>query len=235
MRKLRSFIFNLYFVIVSSACAIFGLPFLLGHRRLAFTVPQVWAGLTSWGARNILGLTYKVEGLEHLPKGACIIASKHQSAWETVVFCEIFPESIFVAKRELLMIPFFNFHFIKQKTIMLNRKLGGQARADLVRQAKARVAEGDRIIIYPEGTRRPMGAEPKYKQGIGAMYTELNVPVVPVALNSGLFWPRRSFEKRPGTIVVSILPPLMPGLTHAEFMQTLEERVETKMRELARE
>ncbi|MBW8309015.1 MAG: 1-acyl-sn-glycerol-3-phosphate acyltransferase [Candidatus Paracaedibacteraceae bacterium] len=229
MRKLRSFLFNIYFVIISSLCALLGLPFLLGSRKLAFIVPQVWARLTALGTKYILGLDYKVEGRENLPTGACIIASKHQSAWETVIFCEIFRGSVFVAKRELLFLPFFNFHFLKQKTIMLNRKLGGKARADLVRQAAERVAENDRIIIYPEGTRRPIGATPKYKQGISTMYVQLNVPIVPVALNSGAFWPRRGFGKKPGTIIVSILPPILPGLTQSEFMQTLEERIESKM------
>jgi 1-acyl-sn-glycerol-3-phosphate acyltransferase len=235
MGNLRSFLFNIYFVIVSTLSALLGLPFLLGSRKLAFVVPQAWARLTTLGTKYILGLDYKVEGRENLPAGACVIASKHQSAWETVIFCEIFRGSIFVAKRELLYLPLFNFHFLKQKTIMLNRKLGGQAKADLVRQAAERVAEGDRIIIYPEGTRRPIGSEPKYKQGIGAMYMQLNVPIVPVALNSGAFWPRRGFEKKAGTITVSILPPIYPGLTQSEFMQKLEESIESKMVHLIKE
>ncbi|WP_051908516.1 lysophospholipid acyltransferase family protein [Candidatus Odyssella acanthamoebae] len=235
MGKLRSFLFNIYFVIVSTLSALLGLPFLLGSRKLSFVVPQAWARLTALGTKYILGLDYKVEGRENLPTGPCVIASKHQSAWETVIFCEIFRGSVFVAKRELLYLPLFNFHFLKQKTIMLNRKLGGQAKADLIRQAAERVADGDRIIIYPEGTRRPIGAEPKYKQGIGAIYMQLNVPIVPVALNSGAFWPRRGFQKKAGTITVSILPPITPGLTQSEFMQTLEERIESKMVDLIKE
>lgn len=232
MQKLRSLIFNIYFVIVSTSAAIFGLPLLLGSRKVSFLVSQAWAYLTGLGTKYILGLDYKVEGLDNLPTGPYIIASKHQSAWETVLFCVIFPRSIFVAKRELLFLPFFNFHFMKQKTIMLNRKLGGKAKADMVRQAQERVAEGDKIIIYPEGTRCPVGAPPKYKQGIGAMYTQLNVPVIPVALNSGVFWQRRSFEKKPGTITVSILPAIQPGLPHEEFMKTLENSIEKKMEDL---
>lgn len=232
MQKIRSFVFNGYFFTISALCAVLGLPFLLGTRKLAFMVPKVWARLTSLGARVILGLHYKVEGIENLPEGSCIIASKHQSAWETIIFCEIFRGALFVAKRELLLLPLFNLHFLKQKTIMLNRKLGARAKEDLVRQARERVADGDRIIIYPEGTRRPIGAKPKYKQGIGAMYSALDVPVVPVALNSGLFWSRRSFEKKPGTITVSVLPAIMPGLPQPEFMKVLEERIEGKMVDL---
>jgi 1-acyl-sn-glycerol-3-phosphate acyltransferase len=232
MRKIRSLLFNIYFGIVSTLCASLGLPLLLGTRRLSFVVPQVWARLTGWGCRVFLGLNYKVEGVENLPKGPCIIASKHQSTWETVLFCAIFPRVIFVAKRELLFLPFFNFHFLKQKTIMLNRKLGARARNDLVRQAKERIAEGDKIVIYPEGTRRPLGATPHYKNGIAALYLALGVPVIPVALNSGAFWPRRSFEKKPGTLTVSILPAILPGLSKVDFMKTLETRIEDKMGKL---
>lgn len=232
MQKIKSLLFNVYFVIISAGSAIFGVLFLFGSRKLAFRPPQAWGALNSWGAKHILGLDYRVLGLENMPKGPCIIASKHQSAWETYSFCNIFPESVFIAKRELLYLPFFNFHFMKTKTIMLNRKLGSQAKADMVRQAKERIADGDRIIIYPEGTRKGFGDAPRYRQGIGAMYAELNVPVVPVALDSGVFWPRRGFEKKSGTITVSILPPIQPGLSHAEFMKTLEEKIESEMKNL---
>ncbi len=232
MQKIKSLIFNIYFILSSSFSAIFGLIFLLGSRKFAFNAPKLWGRLNSWGARHILGLDYRVEGLDNMPDGPCIIASKHQSAWETYSFCTIFPEAVFIAKRELLYIPFFNFHFVKMKTIMLNRKLGSKAKADMVRQAKERIAEGDRIIIYPEGTRKGFADAPKYRQGIGAMYTELNVPVVPVALNSGAFWPRRGFEKKNGVITVSILPPIQPGLSHDVFMKTLESRIEEKMDDL---
>jgi 1-acyl-sn-glycerol-3-phosphate acyltransferase len=233
MQKIKSLVFNIYFVLASSFSAIFGLIFLLGNRKMAFKTPQLWGALNSWGARHILGLDYRVLGLENMPEGPCIIASKHQSAWETYSFCNIFPESVFIAKRELLYIPFFNFHFMKTKTIMLNRKLGSHAKADMVRQAQERIADGDRIIIYPEGTRKGFGEKPKYKQGIAAMYTELNVPVVPVALDSGAFWPRRGFEKKSGTITVSILPPIQPGLPHAEFMKNLEDKIEGEMLRLS--
>lgn len=233
MQKLRSLIFNIYFVVVSLSTAFFGLPFLLGSRKLAFKPSQAWGALSTLGAKYIIDLDYKVDGIENLPKeGPYIIASKHQSAWETYSFCNIFPESVFIAKRELLYVPFYNFHFMKTKTILLNRKLGSRAKSDMVRQAKERIADGDRIIIYPEGTRKGFGDAPKYKQGIGALYTELNVPVVPVALNSGAFWPRRGFEKKPGIITVSILPAIEPGLSHSEFMKALESSIEGKMASL---
>ncbi len=232
MKHIKSFLFNIYFIIVSLGCALFGLVFLLGARRTAFIVPQFWEKMLSFGARWLLDLDYKVEGLENLPKGPCLLASKHQSAWETFSFCGIFPEAVFIAKQELRYLPFMNFHFDKQKTIFVNRKLGSATRADMIRQAKERVADGDRIVIYPEGTRHAVGTKPKYKMGIASLYKELNVPVVPIALNSGVFWPRRSFLKKPGTITVSILPPIQPGLSQDDFMATLQNAIETRSLEL---
>ena len=233
MRYIKSFLFNIYFFFVSFGCALFGLFFLLGHRKTAFLVPKVWEILLSFGARWLLDLDYRVEGLENLPKGACILASKHQSAWETFTFCGIFPGAVFIAKQELRYLPLMNFHFDKQKTIFVNRKLGSLAREDMIRQAKERIADGDRIVIYPEGTRHAPGAKTKYKQGIVGLYKELNVPVVPISLNSGVYWPRRSFLKKPGTITVSILPPIQPGLTPEVFMETLHTAIETRSQELS--
>lgn len=232
LNLIRSFLFNIYFILMSFICATIGIIFLFGKRETAFLAPQIWEKLLSLGAKYILGLTYQVEGVENLPSGPYIIASKHQSAWETYSFCGIFKGSIFVAKKELSHLPLMNFHFKKQKTIFVNRKLGAAAREDMIKQAKERISDGDRIIIYPEGRRKSPFEKPKYKNGIAGLYQELNVPVVPVALNSGLFWPRRSFIKNPGTITVSILPPILPGLSSDEFMKTLETSIETKCHEL---
>lgn len=232
MRYIKSFIFNIYFFLISFGCALFGLLFLLGSRRTAFLVPKVWERLLSFGARWLLDLNYRVEGLENLPQGPCILASKHQSAWETFTFCGIFPGAVFIAKQELRYLPLMNFHFDKQKTIFVKRKLGALAREDMIRQAKERIADGDRIVIYPEGTRHAPGSKTKYKQGIAGLYKELNVPVIPIALNSGVYWPRRGFLKKQGTITVSVLPPIHPGLDAETFMETLQSAIETKSKEL---
>lgn len=232
MSHIRSFLFNIYFFTMSTLCAVFGLVFLLGDRKTAFIVPQIWEKLLSFGAKHLLGLTYRVEGLENLPEGPCILASKHQSAWETFSFCGIFPGAVFIAKKELKYLPLMNFHFTKQKTIFVNRRLGAAAREDMIRQAQERVAEGDRIVIYPEGTRTSPGTHPKYKHGIAGMYKTLNVPVVPIALNSGVFWPKHAFLKKPGTITVSILPPIEPGLPIPDFIERLEKDIETRSKDL---
>lgn len=234
MKYIKSSLFNIYFFIISITCALFGLFFLLGKRETAFLVPQLWEKLLSFGARWLLDLDYRVEGLENLPKGPCLLASKHQSAWETFCFCGIFPGAVFIAKKELRYLPLMNFHFDKQKTIFVNRKLGSLAREDMIRQAKERIADGDRIVIYPEGTRHAPGVKTKYKQGIAGLYKALNVPVVPIALNSGVYWPRRSFLKNPGTITVSVLPPIQPGLPAEEFMAQLQTAIDTRSLELSK-
>lgn len=230
----RSAIYNVYFFLATTFCAIFGIVFLFGSRATSFKTSRLWEKMLSAGARWILNLDYKVEGRENLPtKGGYVIASKHQSAWETFSYCGIFSGAIFVAKKELSYIPVVGSHFRKQKLIFVNRGLGSLAKADMVKQAKERIAEGDSIIIYPEGTRTAVGAKAKYKSGIYALYEVLNVPIVPVALNSGVYWPRRSFCKKPGTITVSILPPIQPGLSREEFMHQLENAIENRSRELA--
>lgn len=231
---IRSAIYNVYSFIATMFCAIFGMVFLFGSRQSSFRVSRLWEKSLSFGARWILNLDYQVEGRENLPKeGGYIIASKHQSAWETFSYCGIFSGAIFVAKKELSYVPFVGLHFRKQKLIFVNRRLGSHAKADMVRQAKQRIAEGDRIIIFPEGTRTAVGSKAKYKNGIFAMYEVLNVPIIPVALNSGVYWPRRSFCKKPGTITVSILPAIQPGLSKDEFMNQLEKSIETRSAQLA--
>lgn len=229
---LRSALFNIYFFIVSAFCAIFGSFLLFGSRNTAFIASKIWERMVHWGTKYIIGLDYRVEGYENLPEGACILASKHQSAWETCSFCGIFPKVIFVSKKELSYIPFIGFHFMKQKVILVDRKLGTQAKANMILQAKERVKDNDRIIIFPEGKRTPVGSHAKLKSGIFYMQQELGVPVVPVALNSGVYWPRRRFLKYPGVITVRILPALPLGLDRESFMQQLESAIHTNSKAL---
>jgi len=229
----RSLLFNIYFFSVSACVAIFGCFLLFGSRKTAFIVSHVWEKLVRWGSKYIIGLDYQVEGLENLPaKGPYIIASKHQSAWETCSFCGIFPGTIFISKITLSYIPFMGFHFAKQKVILVDRRLGHKARENMLQQAKERAAQGDRIVIFPEGERTFIDQPSKYKSGVYYMHEELQVPVVPVALNSGVFWPRNSFIKRPGIITVSILPPIQPGLQRDVFMDQLQEVIEKRSKEL---
>jgi 1-acyl-sn-glycerol-3-phosphate acyltransferase len=168
-----------------------------------------------------------VRGAEKLPQGPCLVASKHQSAWETFALIPLFRDPALLMKRELFWIPFHGWFSHKFEMIPVDRDKGPAALRRMLREARKRVADRREIIIFPEGTRRPPGAPPDYKTGVILLYEALGIPCVPVALNSGVFWPRRSLERRPGTIVVEFLDPIPPGLPKAEFLARLTEAIET--------
>lgn len=232
MPYIRSFLFDVYFYLLSALVSILGLPFLLGPQSWAFYPSRLWGYLTLLGARWILGLNYKIEGVENLPPQPYIIASKHQSAWETVAMCYLFPPSSYVLKKELKYVPIINLHFSRQKVISVDRKLGKRALIPMIKMGKFHTDAKRCIIIYPEGTRSEVGKAGRYRPGVFSLQQGLKIPVVPVALNSGAFWPRRSWLKKKGTITVSILPPIHPGLDQKEFMDTLEQAVEFRSNQL---
>ncbi len=185
--------------------------------------------------RLVVGLSYEVRGRNRLPSGPAIIASKHQSAWETLIFHVLVPDLAVGLKYELTRIPIFGWYLMRGGAIRIDR--GGAARAlrSLVDGARAAAARGVSILIFPEGTRRAPEDPPDYKPGVAALYTALDLPVVPVALNSGLFWSRRSFMKRPGRITVEFLEPIPPGLDRRTFMAELQRRIETATARLVAE
>lgn len=226
MTALRSLAFNLYFAGVSAILAVVYLPLLLLPARFLWAAARLWVRLLYGGLRLFCGLDSRIEGREHLPQGPALIASKHQSAWDTLVFMLLLDAPAMVLKRELLYIPLFGWYLRRLEMIAVNRKGGASALQDLLRQARQRVAEGRQLVIFPEGTRTPPGMRRRYQPGIAALYRDLDLPVVPVALNSGLFWGRRAFNKRCGTIVLKALPPIPPGLERAEFMRRLQDAIE---------
>lgn len=235
MPYLRSFLFDVYFYLISLLVSILGLPFLMGPQSWSYYPSRFWGYLTLVGARWILGLNYKLEGVENLPAQPYIIASKHQSAWETVAMCYLFPPSSYVLKKELMYVPFINLHFARQKVISVDRKLGKRALIPMLKMAQVHKAAKRCIIVYPEGTRSEAGKAGRYRPGVFSLHKGLEIPVVPVALNSGVFWPRRSWLKKKGTITVSILPPIYPGLDQNEFMEVLEQAVEGRSNQLYEE
>ncbi len=180
----------------------------------------------------IVGLRFRLEGLEHLPAEPCIIASKHQSSFETLLFHAIRPDIAIGLKEELIRIPLFGWYLKIAQNIAIDRGGAAKAMRSLIRGAEAAVASGLSILIFPEGNRRPLAAAPDYKPGVAALYKALNVPVVPVALDSGRFWPRRSFVKQPGVITVRFLEPIPPGLDRQAFMRLLQDRTETACADL---
>jgi 1-acyl-sn-glycerol-3-phosphate acyltransferase len=164
--------------------------------------------------------------LEKIPPGPSLVSSKHQSLWETFALLLILPDAAFIMKRELMWIPFFGWYAWKAGMIPIDRSKGSQALADMNACARRELARNRSIIIFPEGTRRSPGAEPRYKYGVARLYSEMGVPCLPIALNSGLFWPRRSMRRYPGTILVEVLDPIPPGLGQDAFFERLQRDVE---------
>src|SRR6478672_10189536 len=215
----RSLLFNVLFLVIGS-------PLLLTPRSWAMAALKVHARFELFLLRVIVGTKIEVRGRENIPEGACLVASKHQSAWETFALIPIFRDPALLMKRELFWIPVHGWFSYKFQMIPVDRDKGPAALRRMLREARKRIDDGREIIIFPEGTRRPPGAPPDYKTGIVLLYDALGVPCLPVALNSGLFWPRRTVLRRPGTIVVEILPPIPPGLPKAEFLRRLETVIE---------
>ncbi|MGQ9371510.1 lysophospholipid acyltransferase family protein [Azospirillum sp. ST 5-10] len=234
MLVLRSLLFNVAFY-GWTTLACFGLLWmLLLPRQRMVAVVRWYLRVVAWLERTILGLDYEVRGLENLPRdGAYIVAAKHQSAWETMKLHLIFGDPAIVLKRELMWIPIWGWYARKARMIAVDRGARGRALNSMIDGARSVKDEGRPIVIFPQGTRTAPGAYRGYRIGVGALYDTLKLPMVPVALNSGLYWPRRSFVKRPGTIVVEILPPITPGLSRAAVMAELERRLEESSDRLA--
>lgn len=235
MLALRSLIFNLLFYINLFAALVVGLPTLLFGRKAIFGVAHYWARSSLLLARVICGIRFEARGLDAIPQGALIVAAKHQSIWETFVLTLYFKDFSFVLKRELTWIPFFGWYLLRSQQIAINRAKGSSALSQVSAAAQKLFADGRQLFIFPEGTRRAAGAPPAYKYGVAHIYANANVPCLPVALNSGLFWPRRSFIRRPGVIVLSVLPEIAPGLSAREFLAVLSQRIEDETNKLNQE
>ncbi len=231
----RSVALNLGFYVLYPLVMIFGFFFLLTPRKTSIWALRQWSRFFVFMCRTLGGIGFEVRGREHIPQGAALVAGKHQSMWETFALFHLLDDPAIVLKKELTYIPLVGWFLMKFRMIPVDRTAGPKALKNLVRHAKAAVAEGRQIIIFPEGTRRPVGARPDYKPGVAALYTALKTPCAPFALNSGVFWPRRSFWRWPGTIVVEFLPLIEPELPRRVFMTKLQEAIEPAAEKLAEE
>jgi 1-acyl-sn-glycerol-3-phosphate acyltransferase len=223
----RSIVFNALFYLNTLAWLILGLPTFFLPYRATVWIAKSWARVNLVLLRVVAGIDCEVRGREKIPSGPLIVASKHQSAWETFALLPLFDNPLFIVKRELMWIPFFGWLMRKGRMVPVDRGAGSQALVDMTERARVELADGRQLIIFPEGTRRPAGAEPRYKFGVAHLYAAAGVPCLPVALNSGLFWPRRSIRLRPGTVTVEILDPIAPGLDKDAFFKRLQHEVET--------
>ncbi len=227
LQAIRSALFNLLMYVVSAIDCIVLLPLLLGPMRWAQAAGVIWSTMVLFVLRLTCGLGHRVVGRENLPAGPCIVAPKHQSTWETLALYALVERRVAVLKRELTWIPLFGWYLLRAGCIAIDRKAGPKALREMLKQARHLAdTHAARIVIFPEGTRTPVGASAPYHPGIAALYSHLNLPVVPVALNSGVFWGRRRFIKWPGTITVEFLEPIPPGLKREVFMAILRQRLE---------
>jgi 1-acyl-sn-glycerol-3-phosphate acyltransferase len=226
MMFLRSALYNIGFVIETMVIGLIGMPTLLVSRKAVVRFSRLWGRVTFAWLRWTVGLEYEVRGREYLPTVPSILALKHQSAWDTIVIGQLLADPAIVYKRELQRIPIFGWYLWGAGMIAIDREAGSAALKHMVNAAKQAIAMGRSVAIFPEGTRGPVGSKLPYLIGVGALYSQLGVPMIPVALNSGFFWGRQAFLKRPGRIVIEILPPIPPGLDRRQAMATLEAQIE---------
>ncbi|MBB5754966.1 lysophospholipid acyltransferase family protein [Prosthecomicrobium pneumaticum] len=227
MIVLRSALYHIGFYVIMAAIFAVTLPFFffLPHGA-AMRVVRFWSASSVWWLRVAAGLRLELRGLDKLPPGGAILAAKHQAAIETFALVPLFADPTYVMKRELMRIPLFGWYTWKAGMIPVDRAGGAKALRALAARVRAAVEAGRQVIIFPEGTRRPPGAPPDYKPGVMLLYRETGLPVFPVALNTGLYWPRTSLRRYPGTMVIEILDPIPPGLDAKRFGRELQARIE---------
>lgn len=223
----RSIVFNVLFYANTVFCLIVALPTFFMPYWGIVEVAKAWGRINLFMLRWVAGIDIEVRGVEKIPKGGLIVAAKHQSAWETFALLPLFDIPLFIVKRELMWIPIFGWLMAKGRMVPVDRSAGSQALLEMTKRAGIEISRGRQLIIFPEGTRRPAGAEPRYKYGVAHLYAAEGVPCVPIALNSGLFWPRRSILRHPGTVLVEVLDPILPGLDKEEFFERLRDSIET--------
>ena len=228
-QALRSLLFYAVFYLQTVVLAIVvGISTIWGRTRFGWALALYWIHSHILALRLLAGIKTDVEGVENIPEGPCIIASKHMSDWDIFALLPGARRPAFIAKKELMRIPFFGWAARSLDCIEVDRKRGAEAIPEMMRQAHAAIDRGCRIVIFPEGTRKAPLAPADYRQGIVRLYLELNVPVVPVALNSGLFWGRNSLVIWPGTAEAEFLPPIEAGLPADVFLDRLKKAIESE-------
>lgn len=222
----RSAIFNVCFFSVTAIIMICGSPALLANRHSVFKMARFWSRTSLWLLKRICGLHVEFRGVERIPDGGFLLASKHQSALETFALFLHLKDFSFILKRELMQIPIFGWYLKRAEMIGIDRSSGRAALQQAVERSREMLSEGRCILIFPEGTRTTPGADPNYKAGVAYIYSATGAACLPAALNTGVFWPRRSFLKYPGRVIIEFLPLIEPGLKRPEFIRTLEASIE---------
>ncbi len=234
---IRAFFFMTAVYLSLIVFMLVGLIVLILPRRAVTLLARRWGRYFLWLCRIAGGINVEFRGLENIPKGPLLVAVKHQSIWETFMLLGLFDDPCFILKRELTFIPFFGWFIYKMRNVPINRKDGSRALIKLTRAADREIHadRGRQILVFPEGTRRPPGAPPVYRFGVAKLYEGLHVSCLPIGLNSGVYWPRRSMKLKRGTIIVDILPPIQPGLDRNAFFNLIQDQIERSSNQLMAE
>lgn len=231
MQIVRAAVFNLLFYTLLIFYMLAILPLLLFSRRTVTKAIMIMLRLMAW-LQALFGIKIDIRGLHNIPAGGCLVASKHQSMWETFMLPSLFADPGFIYKQELARIPLYGAYMRKFDMVAIDRSKGAAALREMTARAAEKIAQGRQIIIFPEGTRRPPGSPPSYKTGIALLYETAKAPVVPVALNSGAYWSNYFWHGKRGAIVIDILPPIPPGLPRDEFLERLQSQLENASKAL---
>jgi len=223
---IRSILFNIALYLNFTILGVLFIPVFFVPQKWGWPVVRLWARSSLWWHKLICGVGEDIRGLENRPEGGYLVACKHQSSWETLRVVNLVAKPAFIFKRELMWLPLFGWYLIKFGQIPVNRGKRSAALAEMTHHARRAIANGQQVIIFPEGTRRAPRAEPHYRHGVVHLYKELGVPCLPIALNSGLYWPRRSLVHIQGTVRVDILPAIEPGLSPDQFADRLKSDIE---------
>ena len=233
MKLIRSCLFNVYYVLVTFMICLEGSIIGLFSMRLCCLNARLWGILLLFGLRWIVGIKCEVKGKENLPKeGPYIIASKHQSALETIAFHALLPSPAYILKKELRYIPLFGWNLLLTGCVPIDRSSGTKAMRSILSGSEKRLNQKRPVVIFPEGTRTKPGTSTHYNPGVGLLYEKFDVPLIPVALNTGYFWPRNAFLKNPGTLTIEFLPPMPKGLEKRAFIQELQNKIEAACAEM---
>ncbi len=226
MTFLRSLAFNVaFFGWTAILCVVLAWAPLLPRPKM-MAIVRWYLRTLCWLERTVINLRYEVRGREYLPNGPYLVAAKHQSAWETLKLHLVLPDPAVVLKRELTRLPIWGWFAVKAEMIPVDRGARGRAVVSLLDGARRVMAQGRPIVIFPQGTRTAPGTHHPYRIGVIMLYEQLGLPIVPMALNSGVYWPRKAFRKRAGTVIIEFLPPILPGLERLDALRTLESRLE---------
>jgi 1-acyl-sn-glycerol-3-phosphate acyltransferase len=225
--KLRAVLLAIWSFVAMIVIGLVLSPFILFNSDVVHVALRNWTRATLFGMRWIGGARIRFEGLEYAPQGPALIAAKHQSMLDTMAPSLVLPKTAYVFKSELLKQPVLGWYLAHGKMIPVDREAQASALKNLIRHARAAIAGGRQIIIFPEGTRQEPGAPPDYKPGVAALYKDLKLPCTPVALNTGLIWPADNKSIHRGEAVIRFLPPIPAGLSREDFMRELETRIES--------